>query len=36
MTLYFDRTINVSGNGIGVVLISSTEKKYLDVIGLQF
>jgi len=34
--MYFDEAINIYGNGVGVVKISSNRKKYLVLIKLKF
>jgi len=34
--MYFDRTVNIHGNGVGVVIISPNRKQYPISIKLQF
>jgi hypothetical protein len=35
-TMYFDRVVNIHGNGVGVVIISPNRKQYFVSIKLQF
>ena len=35
-TMYFDRVVNIHGNGVGVVIISHNRKQYFVSIKLQF
>jgi ribonuclease HI len=34
--MYFDRVVNIHGNGVGVVIISPNRKQYFVSIKLQF